>query len=216
MSTRTAYRTTAIFALLLPFLLVGSFYGLLWTGFPITGMNTLKVGDPAPDVGLSAPGLEAVSRLSEFRGKKNVVLAFYPKAFTPHCTQQMCGYRDNIAAFQAADTELIGVSLDLPEQGQAFKEKYNLPFPLLRDPNRAIVNAYGVPVVNLFFARLLKRSVFLMDKQGVIRYINRSYSVKRDGDRLLQEIQKLMSAEKTPLLPSGETKTAPQTAKNVT
>ncbi len=191
MAIRVKYRLVAILALALPFLVIGLKFGLQWSGCSMGGVNMIKVGDLAPDVALHDTGLEAVTRLSDLRGKKNVVLAFYPKAFTPHCTQQMCGYRDAIQAFRDADTELISVSLDTPEKSRAFKEKYNLNFAVIGDTNRAIVNAFGVPVLNLLFARMAKRSVFLIDKEGAVRYVNRSYNVGRDAETLLEHVQSL-------------------------
>lgn len=151
----------------------------------------VKVGESAPDVALQAANFETVTRLSDFRGKKNVVLAFYPKAFTPNCTKQMCGYRDNLKVFQDADAELISVSLDTAEKSRAFKEKFSLNFPVVGDANRAIVNAFGVPVLNLLFTRFAKRTVFLIDKEGVVRYVNGSYNVHRDQETLLKELRAL-------------------------
>ncbi len=151
----------------------------------------LSVGAPAPDIVFSHPLDDGTEKLSDYRGKKNVVLAFYPKAFTPHCTQQMCGYRDSMNAFKEADTVLIGISLDTPDKSRAFKEHYHLPFPVVADPDRAIVRTYGVPVMNLIFVKMAKRSVFLIDKEGTFRYINRSYNITRDEPVLLDEVKRL-------------------------
>ncbi len=160
----------------------------------------LHVGDTAPDIALPvfdpATGAMGTRKLSDFRGKKNVVLAFYPKAFTPECTKQMCGYRDSIRAFNESDTEVIAISLDTPEKSVDFQRRYNLPFPVVADPDRVIVRAYGVPIVNLWVIQFAKRSVFLIDKEGVLRYINPHYHVKKDAAILQTEIAKLNAAAK--------------------
>ena len=155
----------------------------------------IKVGDIAPDVTFINPepekGESPSVRLSDFRGKNNVVLAFYPKAFTPDCTKQMCGYRDSINAFREANTEVIGISLDNARKSAAFKKEHGLPFLVIADPERVITNAFAVPVTNLLVVRFTKRCVFLIDKEGIVRYVNPSYSVSRDAAPLLEQIRQL-------------------------
>ncbi|HPO15462.1 MAG TPA: peroxiredoxin [Candidatus Hydrogenedentes bacterium] len=186
-------------------LIVGA--GLLSVGVVMACQSTggsqmmVEIGKPAPDCTFPAPLDDGTTKLSDYQGKKNVVLAFYPKAFTPHCTQQMCGYRDSINAFNEADTVLIGISLDTLEKSRAFKDQYHLPFSIVADPDRIIVKKYGVPVINLLFVKMAKRSVFLIDKEGVIRYVNRSYNVQRDEATLINEVKKLAPAA-SPILPS--------------
>lgn len=161
--------------------------------------SMIKVGDKAPDVTFTNPepgkGESASVRLSDFRGKKNVLLAFYPKAFTPDCTKQMCGYRDSIDAFRKANTEVIGISLDNPRKSAAFKKEHGLPFLVIADPDRVITNAFGVPVTNLLVVRFTKRCVFLIDKEGVVNYVNGSYNVSRDAAPLLEQIRQLNARE---------------------
>lgn len=181
---------------------------LLSVGFVMACQSTggnqkmVNIGQPAPDITFPVPLDDGTTKLSDYRGKKNVVLAFYPKAFTPHCTQQMCGYRDSINAFNETDTILIGISLDTPEKSRAFKDQYHLPFSVVADPDRNIVKKFGVPVINLLFVKMAKRSVFLIDKEGVIRYMNRSYNIQRDEATLINEVKKLAPAF-SPILPSA-------------
>jgi thioredoxin-dependent peroxiredoxin len=126
------------------------------------------VGDVAPDFTL--PGVAGDERrdytLSEFRGRK-VVLAFYPGDFTPGCTKQMCQYRDQFAEFQGVDAVLLGIS----PQGLDSHEKWitakQFPFPLLSDPEKQVIGAYGVKGLGPI---PVKRSTFVIDADGVIRH----------------------------------------------
>lgn len=124
--------------------------------------------------GMAAPPFEArdqrgaLVRLEAFRGKSAVVLYFYPKDDTPGCTAEACSLRDGFAAIQAAGAVVLGVSADSVESHRAFAEKYGLPFSLLADPEGRIIEAYGVRMPLLGFA---KRVTFLIDRQGVVRKV---------------------------------------------
>jgi len=130
-----------------------------------------------PEIGEKAPDFEAVDtelkkvRLSDFRGKV-VVLAFYPAAFTSVCTKEMCTFRDSMAKFNEMNAVVIGISVDPPFSNKAFKEQYKLNFIVVSDYNREIVKKYNVywefPALPGYI--LAKRSVFVVDKEGVIRY----------------------------------------------
>ena len=102
----------------------------------------LKVGDQAPDIQLHTDTGEDF-RLSAMKGQR-VVLYFYPKADTPGCTVEACEFRDGMAEFGKKGTAVIGVSPDKPSAQAKFKEKYDLPFTLLADENKAAAQAYGV------------------------------------------------------------------------
>jgi peroxiredoxin Q/BCP len=102
----------------------------------------LKVGDQAPDIQLHTDTGEDF-RLSGMKGKR-VVLYFYPKADTPGCTVEACEFRDGIAGFKKKGTAVIGISPDKPSAQAKFKEKYDLPFTLLADQDKAAAEAYGV------------------------------------------------------------------------
>jgi peroxiredoxin Q/BCP len=126
-----------------------------------------EVGDRAPDFTL--PGVQGTTRsdytLSAFRGHK-VVLAFYPGDFTPGCTRQMCSYRDHFDDFTGVDAVVLGISPQDVDSHERWIEAKDLPFPLLADPERAVIDAYGVgmPVIGV------RRSIFLVDTAGIVRY----------------------------------------------
>jgi peroxiredoxin Q/BCP len=133
---------------------------------------TLKVGDKAPDF-VVAKDL----KIADFQGKKNVLVAFFPKAFTPGCTKQLCGYRDDIGRFQGANTEIVAVSADAQSESDRFKAEEKYPFNVVGDPETKIIGEYGVPLKEVMGKKVATRSVFLVDKQGIIRYIDMSYDV---------------------------------------
>ena len=127
----------------------------------------IEIGDPAPDFTL--PGVQGTERrdytLSGLRGHK-VVLAFYPGDFTPGCTRQMCSYRDHFDDFSGVDATVLGISPQDVDSHQRWIEARNLPFALLADPDRTVIDAYGVgaPLLGV------RRSVFLVDSEGIVRY----------------------------------------------
>jgi len=130
-----------------------------------------KVGDKAPDFTLYDTEKKPRS-LKEFLGKKTV-LAFYPGAFTGVCTKEMCTFRDSLSRFNALNAQVVGISVDAPFANKAFTTQNNLQFPLLSDFNRTALKAYGI--VHEGFSGLngysaSKRSVFVLDKDGIIRY----------------------------------------------
>jgi peroxiredoxin Q/BCP len=162
----------------------------------------LKVGDKAPDFALPKPKDEGAEsdpdtpkKLSDYKGKKNVLLAFYPKADTPGCTKQLCGYRDDIQKLQSANTEVIAVSTDAQADSDAFREKFTMPFTVLGNPDRAIVKAYGVPIMERGENLFAQRSVFLVDKEGIVRYIDLEYDIAADKDPLYAAIKDLAKPE---------------------
>lgn len=132
---------------------------------------TAEVGDKAPDFELL--DVERNSRtLSEFSGG-NLVIAFYPGAFTSVCTQEMCALRDSLARFNDLNTNVVGISVNDPFSNKAFSDQNQLNFPLLSDYTRKAVRDYDVALED--FAGMhgytaAKRSVFILDKEGTIRY----------------------------------------------
>jgi peroxiredoxin Q/BCP len=132
----------------------------------------LKEGDRAPDFSAPTNGGGHAS-LSEFRGK-NVILYFYPKDDTPGCTKEACAFRDEFAAFKKKGAVVLGVSIDSPKAHDKFVEKYTLPFPLLSDADKKIVEAYGVWGEKSFMGRKYLgtyRVTFLIGPDGVIKRI---------------------------------------------
>jgi len=132
----------------------------------------VEVGHQAPDVALVNYDRKAV-RVSDLRGKP-IVLAFFPGAFTGTCTKEMCAFRDGMAAFNAIEAQVFGISVDMPYAQKAFSDQHGLNFPLLSDYNRQAVRAFGVEDPN-FAGGLLPgvamRSVFVLDRDGVVRYV---------------------------------------------
>jgi thioredoxin-dependent peroxiredoxin len=132
----------------------------------------LKVGDRAPDIQLHTDSGEDF-RLSQMKGKR-VVLYFYPKADTPGCTVEACEFRDDIKSFVKKGTAVIGVSPDKPTAQAKFKEKYDLPFTLLADQDKAAAEAYGVyQEKNMYGKKVMgiERTTFVIDEQGKIAKI---------------------------------------------
>jgi peroxiredoxin Q/BCP len=136
--------------------------------------NVLPViGRPAPDFSLPSTTGENIS-LKQFKGKKTVVLYFYPKDETPGCTREACDFRDHTAEFEAARVVVLGVSTDSLESHQHFKEKQKLPFPLLSDEDAAVSKLYGVyKQKNLYGKKHLgiERTTFVIDKTGRVAQI---------------------------------------------
>ena len=136
--------------------------------------NVLPViGRPAPDFSLPSTTGENVS-LRQFKGKKTVVLYFYPKDETPGCTREACDFRDHSAEFEAAKVVVLGISTDSLESHQHFKEKQKLPFPLLSDEDAAVSKLFGVyKQKNLYGKKHLgiERTTFVIDKTGRVAQI---------------------------------------------
>ena len=132
----------------------------------------VQVGDKAPDFTLPSATGEQV-RLSDFLGKQNVILYFYPKDNTGGCTAEACSFRDSYEVFKEAGAEIIGVSSDSVQSHEGFAKQYHLPFILLSDSGGALRRLYGVPKQLVL---LPGRVTYVIDKQGVVRYIFSSAS----------------------------------------
>ncbi len=122
-------------------------------------------GDVAPDFKLPSNVGREVS-LSEFRGKKNVVLYFYPRDETPGCTKEACAFQDRYEVFRTRETEVLGVSSDSVDSHKHFAEHHHLIFPLLSDPDGKLRKACGVPAT---LGILPGRTTYVIDKQGIVR-----------------------------------------------
>jgi peroxiredoxin len=134
--------------------------------------NQIKIGDNAPAFTLPDTDLKPRS-LKEFLGSK-VVLAFFVGAFTSVCTKEMCAFRDSMARLIDLKAQVIGISVNDPFSNKAFAEKNRLTFPILSDYNRQTIKAYGVEssdFAGLNGYTVAKRSIFIMDKNGVVRYV---------------------------------------------
>jgi peroxiredoxin len=155
---------------------------------------TLKVGEKAPDFTLRDQDLKQV-KLSDYRGKK-VVLAFFPGAFTSVCTKEMCSLRDALHNFNKLDAVVLGVSVNDPFTLKGFAERNMLNFPLLSDYDRKVIEMYDI--VHRDFAGLKgysasKRAVFILDREGVVRYlwVSEDPRVEPDYDLIQAELAKI-------------------------
>src|SRR5436853_7908260 len=128
----------------------------------------LKVGQTAPDFSVKASDGRGL-KLADFRGKKNVVVYFYPADFTMVCTKEVCGFRDAYSDLKTKDTEVIGISVDNDDKHKKFAEKYQVPFALVSDPERKIAGEYDATggLIGLI-GRKARRVTYVIDKQGTI------------------------------------------------
>ena len=127
-------------------------------------MAKLRVGDKAPDFELEGTGSRTYT-LGDFNGD-GVILAFYPGDFTPVCTRQFCSYRDDGDRIGALGVPVVGISPQAMESHERFAEQHGLTVPLLSDPGKEVARAYGVVGPGGY----VRRAVFLIDREGVIRH----------------------------------------------
>lgn len=127
----------------------------------------VKVRDKAPDFTLSSQRGERVT-LSQFFGKKNIVLYFYPKDETRGCTREACEFRDKYEVFKDLGAEVIGISSDDVESHESFAIRHNLPFILLSDKDKNVRKLYGVPST---FGVIPGRVTYIIDKAGIVKHI---------------------------------------------
>lgn len=149
-------------------------------------MTTLKVGDKAPDF-TAKDNKGNIIKLIDYKGKK-LVLFFYPKASTPGCTVEACNLRDNYVRFIDNGYELLGVSADSSKRQQNFIDKNDLPFPLLADVEKEVINAYKVWGPKKFMGREYEgiyRTTFVIDENGNIEQIITKVKTKVHSDQLL-------------------------------
>ncbi len=149
----------------------------------------LKVGDPAPEITVQTDTGEEF-RLSDLKGKR-VVLYFYPKADTPGCTTEACEFRDDVKQFAKKGAAVVGVSPDKPAAQAKFKEKYDLPFTLLADEEKAAAKAYGVwKEKNMYGKKTMgiERSTFVIGADGKIEKIYAKVKAKGHAAAVLAEL----------------------------
>ena len=153
------------------------------------------VGAPAPDFTLaSTAGHDVV--LSTYRGKSNVLLAFFPLAFTGVCTSQMCDFTDDLERFRRADTAVFGISVDSIPALREFKRKHRISVDLLSDFKRGVSRTYGTLIEETFFS---KRAYFIIDRNGILRwsYVEATIGDRRDNAELLDRLSVLSRGEET-------------------
>ena len=147
---------------------------LILLSFSSASVTNIKIGSKAPSFKLLNQDGELVS-LSNYKGK-NLVIYFFPKAFTPGWTKQACGFRDEYSEYSKHDIEIIGISYDTKKRQKEFASRYNLLFPLLSDLDASISKLYGVDTY--FFP---KRVTFLINKDGVVFDIIKNMSSSFKG-----------------------------------
>lgn len=132
---------------------------------------SLKIGHPAPDFSLFDSDKNKVS-LSDFKGK-NVLILFYPQAFTSVCTKELCAVRDDIARYSHAQAQVLGISVDSVFTLDKYKKEQGYNFPLLSDFNKEVSKTYNSLYHDWIFDMkgVSKRSAFIIDKKGIIQFV---------------------------------------------
>lgn len=150
----------------------------------------MQVNDKAPEFTLPDQNGENVS-LKDFRGK-TVVLFFYPKADTPGCTIEACGFRDTYKNLQKAGTVILGISADSPQAQKKFEDKYDLPYTLLADTDKKVCNAYGViKEKNMYGKKVMgiARTTFVIGADGKIAHIFNNVKADGHAEEVLQYLK---------------------------
>jgi peroxiredoxin Q/BCP len=153
-------------------------------------MTTLKEGDKAPDFAGIDQNEHTIS-LSDYKGKK-LILFFYPKDNTPGCTAEACNLRDNFDDLKGKGYELLGVSPDSARKHQNFIKKHELPFPLLADTEKEVLNAYKVWGEKKFMGRTydgVHRTTFIIDEEGKIEKVFKKVKTKAHTEQILEEME---------------------------
>ena len=149
-------------------------------------MTTLKAGDNAPQFKqIDQDG--KTHQLKDYNGKKLVVF-FYPKASTPGCTAEACSLRDHWETFQKENYAILGVSADTEKRQSNFKNKYELPFPLLADEDKSVINAFGVWGPKKFMGKEydgIHRTTFVIDEKGIISEVISKVKTKVHAEQIL-------------------------------
>ena len=140
----------------------------------------LSPGDPAPDFTLPDADGKQVSQ-ADYRGRR-VIVYFYPAAMTPGCTKEACDFRDNLASLDGAGIDLVGISPDKPEKLAKFREAQQLTFPLLADPSRSVLEAYGAYGEKKLYGKTVTgviRSTVVVGEDGAVELAR--YNIKATG-----------------------------------
>jgi thioredoxin-dependent peroxiredoxin len=150
-------------------------------------MSILKMGDKAPVFeGIDQDG--KLVNLEQFKGNK-IVLYFYPKDDTPGCTAEACDLRDNYERLLAKGFKVIGVSPDQEKSHKKFAEKYKLPFPLLPDPEKSIIQSYGVWGPKKFLGKSYEgvlRTTFIISEEGIIEEVITKVDTKNHTEQIIK------------------------------
>ncbi len=157
-----------------------------------TNAQIPAVGDQAPDFTLMSTSGSTVT-LSAFRGVSDVLVAFFPLAFTGTCTSEMCAFTDDFDQFTEAGVQILPISVDARPSLDEYKRKYNMKVELLSDFKRDASRAFGVLNEEAFYAQ---RSYFLVDKEGIVRWVHveAKSALRRENSEILAEIAKLQES----------------------
>ena len=152
-------------------------------------MKKIEEGEMAPQIsGKDQQGNDV--KLKDYKGKK-VILYFYPKDDTPGCTAEACNLRDNYKALQDKGFQIIGVSADTQQKHQKFIDKYNLPFPLIADTEKEVINAFGVWGEKKFMGRVydgIHRVTYVIDEEGKVLKRFDKVKTKDHTNQILEEL----------------------------
>ena len=155
--------------------------------FPLITMTNLEVGDLAPDINtIDQDGNSII--LKDFTGSK-VILFFYPKANTPGCTAEACNLRDHYSELIDKGFKIIGVSADDQKKQAGFKEKQNLPFPLIPDTDKKVIDDYGVWGPKKFMGKQydgIHRTTFVISEKGKIEKIFTKVKTKEHSEQIIE------------------------------
>ena len=153
---------------------------------------------PVPAVGQSAPAFALIDqdglwhKLSDYHGKW-LVMYFYPKDDSPHCTTEACQYRDDISKIHALGAGVVGISVDDRDSHAEFAKKHHLPFPLLADKDGIVAARYG-SVLDLMLLKFAKRNTFIIDPQGKIAKVYLSVDAATNPAQVVSELAALQAA----------------------
>ena len=150
----------------------------------------LQIGDPAPEFELLSDEEKPV-KLADFHGRR-LIIFFYPKADTPGCTTQACGFRDNFPTFTATDTAVVGISPDAPSALAKWKAKQSLPYPLLSDLDHVVAEAYGVWGEKSMYGKKymgVTRSHFVIDPDGKLADVQIKVSPQDSVERAVNAVK---------------------------
>jgi len=150
-------------------------------------MTTLKIGDKAPSFEAKDEKGNII-KLSDYTGKK-LVLFFYPKASTPGCTNEACNLRDNYQSFLAKGYAVLGASADNAKRQQNWIDKHGLPFPLLADEEKVVINAFGIWGPKKFMGKEyhgIHRTTFVIDENGIIEDVILKVKTKAHTEQILK------------------------------
>lgn len=171
--------------------LLGLILGLATASTTLARAGDLKVGDPAP--AFSMPGSDGETHaLADYKGKSGVVLAWFPKAFTPGCTKECQSFAAGSESLKGLKVAYFTASVDEPDLNKKFAESVDADFPILSDPGKKVAEAYGV----VHEGRAVpERWTFYIDKEGIVRAIDKNVNAAKAADDVVAKVKELKLAD---------------------